>query len=40
MKTVKLGKSGLKSAPIIFGGNVFGWTLDEKKIVQDARRAF
>ncbi|WP_282019200.1 aldo/keto reductase [Salegentibacter mishustinae] len=31
MKTVKLGKSGLKSAPIIFGGNVFGWTLDEKK---------
>ncbi|OEY73577.1 aldo/keto reductase [Salegentibacter salarius] len=31
MKTVELGKSGLKSAPIIFGGNVFGWTLNEKE---------
>ncbi|MBZ9728935.1 aldo/keto reductase [Salegentibacter sp. JZCK2] len=31
MDKVKLGKSGLKSAPIIFGGNVFGWTLDEKE---------
>ena len=25
----KLGNSGLEIAPIIFGGNVFGWTIDE-----------
>lgn len=25
-----LGKTGLQIAPIVFGGNVFGWTLDEK----------
>ena len=25
----KLGNSGLKIAPLIFGGNVFGWTADE-----------
>lgn len=25
-----LGQSGLRTAPIIFGGNVFGWTLDER----------
>lgn len=25
-----LGKSGLRIAPIVLGGNVFGWTLDEK----------
>ncbi|PRX39285.1 aldo/keto reductase [Salegentibacter salegens] len=31
MEKIELGKSGLKSAPIIFGGNVFGWTLDEKE---------
>ncbi|WP_037314504.1 aldo/keto reductase [Salegentibacter sp. Hel_I_6] len=31
MKSIELGKSGLKSAPIIFGGNVFGWTLNEKE---------
>ncbi|MBZ9631896.1 aldo/keto reductase [Salegentibacter sp. LM13S] len=31
MRKVILGKSGLKSAPIIFGGNVFGWTLDENE---------
>ncbi|WP_176083544.1 aldo/keto reductase [Martelella sp. HB161492] len=24
-----LGKTGLEIAPIVFGGNVFGWTLDE-----------
>lgn len=27
----KIGKSDLSVAPIIFGGNVFGWTLDEKQ---------
>ena len=25
-----LGKTGLEIAPIVFGGNVFGWTADEK----------
>lgn len=25
----KLGKSGLDIAPLVFGGNVFGWTADE-----------
>ena len=25
----KLGESGLETAPLAFGGNVFGWTLDE-----------
>lgn len=26
-----LGKTGLEIAPVVFGGNVFGWTLDEKQ---------
>src|SRR5712664_3056581 len=26
---LKLGNSGLEIAPIVFGGNVFGWTADE-----------
>ncbi|HBK47627.1 MAG TPA: alcohol dehydrogenase, partial [Xanthomonadaceae bacterium] len=26
----ELGRSGLKVAPIAFGGNVFGWSADEK----------
>ena len=25
-----LGRSGLQIAPLVFGGNVFGWTADEK----------
>src|ERR1041384_8122270 len=25
-----LGNSGIKIAPLMFGGNVFGWTADEK----------
>ncbi len=25
----ELGKSGLQVAPLAFGGNVFGWTIDE-----------
>ena len=25
-----LGRSGLSIAPLVFGGNVFGWTVDEK----------
>ena len=31
MKKVTLGTTGLKVAPINFGGNVFGWTLNEKE---------
>lgn len=29
MKKRKLGRSGLEVAPLAFGGNVFGWTVDE-----------
>jgi len=28
MKKRKLGNSGLEVAPLAFGGNVFGWTVD------------
>jgi aryl-alcohol dehydrogenase-like predicted oxidoreductase len=30
MQKRALGKSGLSIAPLVFGGNVFGWTADEK----------
>jgi aryl-alcohol dehydrogenase-like predicted oxidoreductase len=30
MQMRQLGKTGLSIAPIVFGGNVFGWTADEK----------
>jgi aryl-alcohol dehydrogenase-like predicted oxidoreductase len=30
MKTVQLGRSGLHIAPFTLGGNVFGWTADER----------
>jgi aryl-alcohol dehydrogenase-like predicted oxidoreductase len=29
MKKRRLGRSGLEVAPLAFGGNVFGWTIDE-----------
>ncbi len=29
MQRRELGKSGLEIAPLVFGGNVFGWTADE-----------
>ena len=29
MERRKLGESGLEIAPLVFGGNVFGWTADE-----------
>lgn len=29
MQTRPLGRSGLQIAPLVFGGNVFGWTADE-----------
>ena len=31
MKRIKFGSSDLQVSPISFGGNVFGWTLDEQK---------
>ncbi|MFT8736139.1 MAG: aldo/keto reductase [Zymomonas mobilis] len=31
MKQRPLGNTGFQVAPIIFGGNVFGWTVDEKR---------
>ena len=31
MESRQLGNTTLKTAPIIFGGNIFGWTVDEKK---------
>lgn len=30
MQLRALGSTGLKIAPLVFGGNVFGWTIDEK----------
>lgn len=34
MEKRKLGNTDLQTAPIVFGGNVFGWTLDEKQSFQ------
>ena len=31
MEKREIGKSGIKVNPFAFGGNVFGWTIDEKK---------
>lgn len=31
MKKINLGQTDLQVAPLNFGGNVFGWTLDEKQ---------
>src|SRR5450755_4498287 len=31
MELRMLGRSGLKVSPLCFGGNVFGWTIDEKR---------
>jgi hypothetical protein len=30
VETHKLGRSGIDIAPLLLGGNVFGWTIDEK----------
>ncbi len=30
MQKRKLGRTGLDISPVVFGGNVFGWTADEK----------
>ncbi len=29
MKKRKLGKTGMEISPLVFGGNVFGWTVDQ-----------
>ena len=29
MQKRALGRSGLQVSPIVFGGNVFGWTTDQ-----------
>lgn len=34
MKNRTLGKSGISVAPLALGGNVFGWTIDEKRSFQ------
>src|SRR5579862_465306 len=34
MEKRKLGNSGLEIVPLIFGGNVFGWTANEKTSFQ------
>lgn len=31
MKKITLGKTDLNIAPVVFGGNVFGWTIDQKQ---------
>jgi aryl-alcohol dehydrogenase-like predicted oxidoreductase len=31
MKLRTLGKTDIQIAPIVFGGNVFGWTIDEQR---------
>ena len=31
MKKRALGRSGVEIAPLVFGGNVFGWTVDESR---------
>jgi aryl-alcohol dehydrogenase-like predicted oxidoreductase len=31
MKKRALGRSGIEVAPLVFGGNVFGWTVDESR---------
>ena len=38
MEKRKLGNSGLAIQPLMFGGNVFGWTADEADVVPAARR--
>jgi aryl-alcohol dehydrogenase-like predicted oxidoreductase len=34
MELRMLGRSGLKVSPLCLGGNVFGWTIDEKRSVE------
>ena len=34
MELRMLGRSGLKVSPLCLGGNVFGWTIDEKRSIE------
>jgi len=34
MQRIPLGKSGIEIAPVVFGGNVFGWTADQPRSFQ------
>jgi hypothetical protein len=34
-----LGRSGLKVSPLCLGGNVFGWTIDEKRSIRRLNKA-
>ena len=34
MKTRPLGRSGLRIAPLVFGANVFGWTVDQPTAIR------
>ncbi|WP_029033722.1 aldo/keto reductase [Salinimicrobium terrae] len=40
MQKKKLGATSLEISPIVFGGNVFGWTLDEKESFKILNRIF
>ena len=40
MKTRKLGKTNLQVPPIMLGGNVYGWTLDETESLRQLDVAF
>jgi len=31
MEKRELGKTGISVSPLMFGGNVFGWTIDEQQ---------
>jgi aryl-alcohol dehydrogenase-like predicted oxidoreductase len=41
MELRMIGHSGLKVSPLCLGGNVFNWTIDEKRSMEllDARQA-
>ncbi len=34
MNKRKLGKTGMEIAPLVFGGNIFGWTVDQSRTFQ------
>jgi aryl-alcohol dehydrogenase-like predicted oxidoreductase len=38
MQMKLLGQSGLKIVPLVFGANVFGWTVDEQQSYKDRER--
>ena len=40
MQKRKLGRTDLTIAPLVFGGNVFGWTVDKKTAFELLDRFF